>query len=438
MIVDRCVVTGEVTAPACIDQLFQDEATAIITIGDFGDLSAAAEVPHREPHHHGRCGRVDPGLGRGDARPRRRWPPRPSRVGPADARSRSHRPSAEGNALIIAGDNPRKPDPVREADRGRAQGRGAQGQAGRTRRPRGGPHRHRPRPVPRQPQADPVVTRRGSAARPGGLPPASTTLPEDLRMVAWDVHRLAAGAGRRGLAHPGLHRHRRRGRRGGRRERRAGHQDQPRRAGADRRPGLRLSRHRAGRVGYRRAGAPLRAARSVAATRRGAGGRCRGAGGPQRGPHRAGRCGCLGARAPAGHPRGHRGDHHGPGCHAGRVRRGQGEGACVRGLARGAGGRGDPAHRHRWRPGGSGGHRHRRGHPGHRRQRDQAGRRRRRLRVRQPASGSRACRAAWRAPTPTGPGRASRSMRSCSTTRARAERRHRQLRWSARCSRPTP
>lgn len=45
LIVDRCVVTAEVSAAACIDQHFQDDKViGIITIGDFGDLSAATEA----------------------------------------------------------------------------------------------------------------------------------------------------------------------------------------------------------------------------------------------------------------------------------------------------------------------------------------------------------------------------------------------------------
>ena len=114
MIVDRCVVTGDVTAATCMDQLFQDEAAAIITIGDFGDLSAAAQVPiDNRTIVVGVGGSI---LGPGAVTLAMDTTAAATEQGRAAGRSLAVAPSKRtGNGLVIAGGNPRREDPVRDA-----------------------------------------------------------------------------------------------------------------------------------------------------------------------------------------------------------------------------------------------------------------------------------------------------------------------------------
>jgi hypothetical protein len=113
MIVDRCVVTPEVTAAACMEQLFQGDALAILTIGDFGDLSAAAEVPLRNRVIVVGVGSTILGDGAVTLDVNAQTAAREQAL--AAGRSLGLRPvQRKGNALIVAGSDPSKDDPVRQ------------------------------------------------------------------------------------------------------------------------------------------------------------------------------------------------------------------------------------------------------------------------------------------------------------------------------------
>ncbi len=114
MTVDRCLVTAETTAAACVEQLFVDGALAIIIVGDFGDLISATEVPLRNRTIVVGVGGsyladgavnldVNPvTVAREQAR--------------AAGRSLAVTPKRRtGNALVVGSRTPRADDPVREA-----------------------------------------------------------------------------------------------------------------------------------------------------------------------------------------------------------------------------------------------------------------------------------------------------------------------------------
>jgi hypothetical protein len=114
MIVDRCLVTAEVSASDCVDRLFQGDAVAILTIGDFGDLSAAVEVPLRNRVIVAGVG----GTILGDGAVTLDVNPQTAAREQALAAGRSlalRSPQRTGNALGVAGTDPAKEDPVRRA-----------------------------------------------------------------------------------------------------------------------------------------------------------------------------------------------------------------------------------------------------------------------------------------------------------------------------------
>ncbi len=183
MIVDRCVVSADASAADCMERLFQDDAIAIIAIGDHGDLSAAAEVPLRN-----RTIVVGVGptiLGEGavtlDVNPKMAA----TEQGRAAGRALGLRAiQRKGNALVVAGRDPSKNDPVREA-----------GEAGlRSAAPkvrvvgRVGPAQIRTAAdvAPLLVGAKPIRVMLGEGLLLDQLDAASLeTLPENLRLIAW-------------------------------------------------------------------------------------------------------------------------------------------------------------------------------------------------------------------------------------------------------------
>ena len=407
MIVDRCVVTAETTAAACVEQLFLDDALAHHHRGrprrpDGRHGGAAAQ-----PHHRGRRRRLPARGGRRDARGE-----------PAHGRARAgpcRGPLARGDAAPPrratrswwARTKPRADDPVREAGvSGLRQTAPKVKVTGRV-----GPAEirtvERPGAAADRPQAVQGRHRGGPRSSTAWTRASLATLPEDLKLVAWTcsdaVSELLDLASRlRGCV--------------ARADDAAGEaaanvvlaiktsRDVP---DTHRDPGLRLSRHRPGRAGASwswAAGSPQTA---PAPTDGGAGGRGGDAGRSDRRHRGAGGAGRPRVRGAAPDPHGHRG--------GGRRRSVRPSTTCVgaKGAARvcvddlveqgvamivpiaTGGDLTGPARR-----------RDRGRRAGHRRQRDAHGRRRAPSTSTSIRAAWRAWPGAWRAPTPTASGRA--------------------------------
>jgi len=183
MTVDRCLVTAQVTAAACLERLFMDRALAIVIVGDFGDLvePTALVLANRT---------IVVGIGGSDladgavnlevdpltvAREQGRAAGRSLAVTP---------PRRTGNALVVGSTKPRADDPVREAGIiGLRQTAPKVKVAGRV-----GPAEIRTvndlAPLLIGPKPFRVVMGEGLIL--DGVDEASLlTLPEDLRLVAW-------------------------------------------------------------------------------------------------------------------------------------------------------------------------------------------------------------------------------------------------------------
>lgn len=114
MIVDRCQVDSGTSAAGCVDELFQAGVMEIILIGDFGDLTAATEVPIRNRLTVVSVG--DTTIAEGGVTLTVDAVSAGTQQGVAAGRSLAVAPSKrKGNALLLAAEDPEKNDPVREA-----------------------------------------------------------------------------------------------------------------------------------------------------------------------------------------------------------------------------------------------------------------------------------------------------------------------------------
>jgi len=114
MIADRCLVTADQTAAKCIDDLFHADVLGMIVVGDFGDLTAAAEVPLR--NHTIMVGIGDTQLGEGAVTLAANPITAATEQGKAAGRSISViQRKRTGNALMVGAQKPRDDDPVRDA-----------------------------------------------------------------------------------------------------------------------------------------------------------------------------------------------------------------------------------------------------------------------------------------------------------------------------------